>query len=120
VLNPNFGLAMGTRGLAKIYDGAPLDAIPDLERAVRLDPLMGHQYWHFIGSAYLVAGQYGKAVEAFRQRIRLAPDADLFVSGAKRRSCAPRGGEEVQTPATSVLGAQPKSAVAFGMSGLER
>ena len=77
VLNPNYVLAMGTRGLAKIYDGAPLDAIPDLERAVRLDPLMGHQYWHFIGSAYLVAGQYGKAVEAFRQRIRLAPDTDL-------------------------------------------
>jgi len=76
-LNPNFAPAMGMRGLGKIYDGAPLDAIPDLERAVRLDPLMGHQYWHFIGSACLVAGQYQKAVEAFRERIRLAPGTDL-------------------------------------------
>jgi adenylate cyclase len=76
-LNPNFVLAMGMRAFAKIYDGAPLDAIPDIERAMRLDPLVGHLYWHFIGSAHLVAGQYEKAVEAFRQRIRLVSDTDL-------------------------------------------
>jgi len=76
-LNPNFVLAVGMRGIARIYEGAPLDAIPDLERAVRLDPLVGHLYWHFIGTAYLVAGHYEKAADAFRQRIRLAPDTDL-------------------------------------------
>jgi len=76
-LNPNFVLALGMRGVGKIYDGTPVDAISDLKRALRLDPLMGHQYWHFIGSAYLVAGQYAKAVEAFRERIRLAPGTDL-------------------------------------------
>ena len=76
-LNPNFVLAMGMRAFAKIYDCAPLDAIPDIERAMRLDPLVGHLYWHFIGSAHLVAGQYEKAVEAFRQRIRLVSDTDL-------------------------------------------
>ena len=76
-LNPNFAIAFGMRGAGKIFAGAPLDAIPDLEHAVRLDPLVGQLYWHFIGSAYLVAGQYGKAAEAFRERIRLAPDTDL-------------------------------------------
>ena len=76
-LNPNFVLALGMRGVGKIYDGTPLDAIPDLKRARRLDPVMGHQYWHFIGSAYLMAGQYAKAAEAFRERIRLAPGTDL-------------------------------------------
>ena len=77
ILNPNFVPAMATRGLGKIYGGTPFDALPDLERAVRLDPLTGHLYWHFIGSAHLVAGQYEKAVEAFRERIRLAPRTDL-------------------------------------------
>ena len=76
-LNPNFALALGMRGVGTIANGTPLDAIPDLERALRLDPLMGHLTWHFIGSAYLVAGQYQKAVEAFRERIRLSPKTDL-------------------------------------------
>ncbi len=76
-LNPNFVPAMGARGFGKIYNGAPLEAIPDLQRAMRLDPLMGHQYRHFIGTAYLVAGQYEEAVEAFRERIRMAPGTDL-------------------------------------------
>ena len=76
-LNPNFAPALGMRGVGMIYGGAPLDALPDLERTVRLDPLMGNQYRHFIGSAHLVAGQYEKAAEAFRERIRLSPETDL-------------------------------------------
>jgi len=76
-LNPNYVLAVGMRGLIQIYNGRPLDALPDLERAILLDPLTGHLYWHFIGSAYLVAGQYAQAVDAFRQRILMSPGTDL-------------------------------------------
>ena len=76
-LNPNFAPALGMRGVGMIYGGAPLEALPDLERTVRLDPLMGNQYRHFIGSAQLVAGQYEKAAEALRERIRLSPETDL-------------------------------------------
>ncbi|SFP79027.1 TolB amino-terminal domain-containing protein [Mesorhizobium sp. NFR06] len=76
-LNPNFALALRMRGVGNIYNGAPLEAIPDLEHALRLDPLVGHLTWQFIGSAYLIAGQYQKAVEAFRERIRLSPKTDL-------------------------------------------
>ena len=32
---------------------------------------------HFLGSAYLVAGQYEAAAAAFRERIRMAPKTDL-------------------------------------------
>jgi adenylate cyclase len=76
-LSPNFALAMGMRGIQKIYGGAPLDAVPDLEHALRLDPLMDNQYWHFTGSAYLIAGHYEQAAQAFRERIRLSPETDL-------------------------------------------
>ena len=38
---------------------------------------MGHQYCHFLGSAYLIGGQYEKAAKAFRTRIRMAPETDL-------------------------------------------
>lgn len=77
MLNPNFALALGMRGVGSIYNGAPLEAISDLEHALRLDPLLGHLIWHFIGSAYLIGGQYEKAVEALRERIRLSPKTDL-------------------------------------------
>ena len=76
-LNPNFALAIGMRGLDKVYGGPPLEAIPDLKRAFRLDPQMGHTYLHFIGTAYLLAGQFNEAIEAFNERIRRAPGTDL-------------------------------------------
>jgi adenylate cyclase len=44
---------------------------------MRLDPVFTQQYVHFLGSAYLVAGQYEAAAAAFRERIRLAPKTDL-------------------------------------------
>ncbi len=77
LLNPNYSLAFGTLGLTKVYLGRPLEAVPDLERAMRLDPVFTQQYMHFLGSAYLVAGQYEAAAAAFRERIRMAPKTDL-------------------------------------------
>ena len=44
---------------------------------MRLDPAFSQQYLHFLGSAYLVAGQYEAAAAAFRERIRLSPKNDL-------------------------------------------
>jgi adenylate cyclase len=76
-LNPNDAQAYTTRGIAEIYSGNPLAAIPFIERAIRLDPVYSQQYIHFLGSAYLVAGNYEAAVTSFRERIRLAPETDL-------------------------------------------
>ena len=76
-LNPNYALACGTRGLAEIYIGNPTAAVPFVQRAITLDPVFAQQYWHFLGSAYLVAGNFEAAVDAFRERIRLSPKTDL-------------------------------------------
>jgi adenylate cyclase len=76
-LNPNYALAYGTRGLVEIYLGHPLAAIPFIQRAILLDPVFTQQYMHFLGSAYLVAGQFETAAATFRERIRLAPKTDL-------------------------------------------
>jgi adenylate cyclase len=76
-LNPNYALACNTRGNAEAYSGHPLAAIPYFERAMRLDPAFTQQYIHFLGTAYLVAGQYEAAAASFRERVRLAPETDL-------------------------------------------
>ena len=76
-LNTNYAQAYGTLGLTEVYLGRPLEALPHLERAMRLDPVFTQQYQHFLGSAYLVARQYPAAAAAFRERIRLSPETDL-------------------------------------------
>jgi adenylate cyclase len=76
-LNPNYAHAYSTRGLISIYAGQPVAAVPYIERAIRLDPASKWHYLHFLGSAYLLAGDYKTAASVFRERIQLAPKTDL-------------------------------------------
>ncbi len=76
-LNPNYAQAHNSRGIVNIYGGQPLAAVPHIEQAIRLDPAIKHLYIHFLGSAYLVAGDYKAAACLFRERILLSPKTDL-------------------------------------------
>ena len=76
-LNPNYAKAHNSRGIVNIYGGQPLAAVPYIEQAIRLDPAIKHLYVHFLGSAYLVAGDYKAAASLFRERILLSPKTDL-------------------------------------------
>ena len=58
--------------------GQPLEAIPLIERAMRLDPASTNtQYLHFLGMANLLAGKYETAAALFKQRIALVPGTDF-------------------------------------------
>ena len=76
-LNPNFAMAYNVLGGIRSYSGQPLEAIPMIERAMRLDPGSHHQYLHFLGMAYLLAGKYETAAAMLRQRIVLVPETDF-------------------------------------------
>ena len=76
-LNPNFAMAYNVLGGIRSYSGQPLEAIPMIERAMRLDPASNHQYLHFLGMAYLLAGKYETAAALLRQRILLVPETDF-------------------------------------------
>jgi adenylate cyclase len=76
-LTPNYAQAHNSRGIVNIYGGHPLAAVPHIEQAIRLDPAIKHLYVHFLGSAYLVAGDYKAAASLFRERILLSPKTDL-------------------------------------------
>ena len=45
-LNPNLAMAYNVLGGICSYSGQPLEAIPMIERAMRLDPAASHQYLH--------------------------------------------------------------------------
>ncbi len=75
--NPNLAVAYGTQGMADVYAGEPLAAIPPLERAIRLDPASNGHNLHYLATAHLTAGKYEAAAAIFRERIRLVPGTDM-------------------------------------------
>jgi adenylate cyclase len=85
-LNPNLAFAYTILGNIHNLSGRPLEAIPLIERAMRLDPAFGAQYLHFLGTAYLLARKYETAAAVLRQRIVLAPETD-FIPDAERSTC---------------------------------
>jgi adenylate cyclase len=76
-LNSNYALALNARGGLAIYSGQPQAAIPDVERAMRLDPAFSQQYLHFLGLAHLLMGNNETAATMFKERILLAPQTDV-------------------------------------------
>jgi adenylate cyclase len=76
-LNPNSSGAYASLGSIHTYSGQPLEAIPALERATRLDPAFRPQHLHFLGMAYLLAGKYETAAALLRDRILLVPGTDF-------------------------------------------
>jgi len=76
-LNPSLALAHSLRGSNRTYSGQPLEAIPEIELAMRLDPASSPQFLHFLGMAYLLAGKYETAAAVLRQRIVLVPRTDF-------------------------------------------
>jgi len=76
-LNPNYAMAYNTLGSVRTFSGRPLEAIPLIEKAMRLDPAYGQQYQHFLGVAYLLAGKYETAAAILTQRILLVPGSDF-------------------------------------------
>jgi len=75
-LNPNYGNALLARGLVHVYSGEPLKGISYIERAMRLDPAQ-QQYRHFLGTAYLLAGNFETAAAILKERVAITPTTDL-------------------------------------------
>ncbi len=76
-LNPNYSGAYLILGHIQTLSGRPLEAIPALERATRLDPAFRLTHLHFLGMAYLLAGKYETAAALLRERILLMPGTDF-------------------------------------------
>jgi adenylate cyclase len=76
-LNPSLALAHNLRGTIRTFSGEPLEAIPEIEQAMRVDPAMSAQFLHFLGLAYLLAEKYETAAALLRQRIILVPNTDF-------------------------------------------
>jgi tetratricopeptide (TPR) repeat protein len=107
-LNPNHAAALCTRGLVSVYAGQPLAAVPYIERAFLLDPASKQLYLHFLGSAYLLAGDYKTAASVFRERKQTRPEDGSLPRFSRRRARPPRRGRGSAAGLARVEGDQPK------------
>jgi adenylate cyclase len=74
---PDLGLCLFSKADFAIGAGRPEEAIPALERAIRLDPAWSHQHLQFLGMAHFLPGNYETAALIFRERILQAADTDI-------------------------------------------
>lgn len=75
--SPDFGLALLACADVAIGGGRHRDAIPLLERAIRLDPGYSHQHLQFLGMAHFLLGNCETAALIFRERLYLVRDTDV-------------------------------------------
>ena len=76
-LSPNYAPARGLLAKHRTrFAGRPLAAIAQMERNMRLDPVVSQQGLHFLGLSYLTAGKYETAAAIFKQRLVLVPNSD--------------------------------------------
>lgn len=76
-LSPSQPDALATRGHILTYDGQLDHAIDDLETALKIDSSASPIWYHFLGHAHYLNGDYEKAVTAFQHRIGVQPQTDI-------------------------------------------
>lgn len=76
-LSPDSGLALFSLAEIICTSGRPEEAVPLLERAIRLDPGWSQQYLQFLGQAHFLQGHFETAALVFRERLQLARDTDI-------------------------------------------
>jgi adenylate cyclase len=77
VLDPNSPDALFVMAKVLIWIGKPKEAIPLLQKALRLNPTPPVQYLISLSEAYRVGGQYEKAIETSKKAVQLEPNSQL-------------------------------------------
>jgi adenylate cyclase len=76
-VTPDAGLVLFLTADVALVAGRPQDAVPVLERAIRLDPAWSHQHLQFLGIAHFLMGNFETAALVFAERLVLMPGTDI-------------------------------------------
>ena len=112
-LDPNSALAYQFLGLALRFGGRPNDAIPVIEKAIRLDPFAPSNYIFNLGLAYLFAGQHEKAIPQCKKATDREPNnLGAHLALVVAYSVSGRD-EEARAVAEEILRIAPKFSVEY-------
>jgi adenylate cyclase len=113
-LDPNSANAHGTLGHVLANADMPQEAIPILERAIRLNPYPPSRYFHNLAIAYNALGKYEEAITAARKAVNIQPN-DRFAHYSLIYSYSSLGREEeARAQAAELLRTNPKYCVRRG------
>jgi tetratricopeptide (TPR) repeat protein len=73
-LNPNNTTTLDNYALALIYTGRPEEAIPLLQKAIRLNPFAPSFLYMDFGVSLRNTGRFEEAISALKKAIQIAPD----------------------------------------------
>ena len=64
-------------GVTLHYVGRPQEAIPELQKAIRLNPHCRAEYYWNLGHAYVLAGRYEEAIPAYKKALQRSPNSPI-------------------------------------------
>ena len=98
-------------GMSLNYGGRSEEAIPVLQKAIRLNPLGETGYFLHLGHAYRVMGRFEEAVSAYKKSLQRSPD-NIFAHLGLAATYSMMGREqEARAEAAEVLRLNPKFSV---------
>jgi tetratricopeptide (TPR) repeat protein len=96
-----------------MYTGRSEEAIALYKKALRLEPFPPTHFFHGLGAAYLLTGQYNQAIAACRKAIQRSPDS-LFAHTILAAAYGSSGLEkEARAEVAEVLRINPKFSLKF-------
>ena len=110
-LEPGVANAHLAYGMSLHYGGRPEEAIPVLQRAIRLNPLGEAGSFMNLGHAYRVMGRFEEAVLEYKKSLQRSPD-NFFAHLSLAATYSMMGREqEARAEAAEVLRLNPKFSV---------
>ena len=110
-LDPGGAFVHLAYGMSLNYGGRSEEAIPVLQKAIRLNPLGETGYFLHLGHAYRVTGRFEEAVSAYKKSLQRSPD-NIFAHLSLAATYSMMGRDkEARAEAVEVLRLNPKFSV---------
>jgi adenylate cyclase len=97
------------------WAGRPEEALPLLEKAIRLNPLPPAFYYLHVGACYRLLGRFEDAIAMFKKSIHLAPNNVLAYQGLACTYGQMGREEEAKAAAAELLRINPKLPLAYAL-----
>jgi adenylate cyclase len=107
-LEPNGSWANQFLAMSLVYAGRPEEAIPLLQKAIRLNPFCKHETFSIFGSALSSTGRFEEAVSAYKKALQRAPNNIIAHLGLASAYIAMGREKEARAEAAEVLRINPK------------
>jgi len=118
-LSPSGWSALTNYGNSLTFAGRPEEAIPLLQKVIRLNPFGPAYMYNNLGRPLLLTGRYDEAVSAYKKAIQLGPD-NVYARAELAATYIMMGREEeARAEAAEVLRINPKFSLDYYLPGFK-